>query len=226
MPELNDEQQRRLAALLDIDPARLAAIAAQVDPDSAAGLNGGDLGDGNAKSEDPELDALLAEIDGMSDEELAALEAEMEAEEAGAAEPEAEPAAAGLSNDAAMALELAQATGDENARQLSVIQAQLDAERWEGEKRKLVAAGTPPYIADLAQPLLEGGGHVVDLANGKSVDAGQIMRKVLAEYAKVTQTLDFGAELGTPVDEPDSGAETERDEIVNRAKAQLFGIRG
>lgn len=125
-----------------------------------------------------------------------------------------------------MALELARAGTDENTRQLAIISGQLDHERWQGERRKLVGAGVPPFIADLAQPLLEGAGHVVDLSNGTSVDAGQIMRKVLTEYAKIGGALDFGAELGTAADEPDEAgkAATARDEIVTRAKAQLFGI--
>lgn len=220
MPELTDEQQTRLAALLNIDPERLAALADRVDPDAVAQLDG----DGNPSAEDAELDEIAREIDAMSDEELAALEAQLEAEEAGA---EPEPVTAGaLSTDDAMAIELAQAQGEENARQLEVITAQLDRERWSNERGRLVAAGTPPFIADLAAPLLEGAGHVVDLANGKSVDAGQIVRKILTEYAKLGEQLGIGVELGSAMDEPaDATGETERDEIVGRAKAQLFGIR-
>jgi len=217
MPELTEDQQTRLAALLNIDPAKLAALADRVDPEAVAQLDGGE------PEPDPELDALAAEIENMTPEQLAELEAELEAEEAA----EAEPVTAGaLSSDDQVALELAQAGVDENTRQLGIITAQLDHERWTNERGRLVAAGTPPFIADLAQPLLEGGGHVVDLANGKSVDAGQIMRKVLTEYAKLGEQLGIGVELGSPMDEPtDQTAETERDEIVKRAKAQLFGMR-
>jgi hypothetical protein len=223
MPELNEEQQRRLAALLDIDPERLAALAANVDPAQAEALNG------TEDEADPELDEILARIDGMSDEELAALEAEMEAEEAGA-EPEGEPVTAGaLSNEDQMALELAQATGDENTRQLGIISQQLDHERWLNERAKLVGSGgVPPFIADLAQPLLEGAGHVVDLAGGKTVDAGQVVRKILAETGKLLgqMGLETGVELGSPMDEPtDEAAETARDDIHKRAMSQLFGIR-
>lgn len=229
MPELTEQQQQRLAALLNIDPERLAAVAAQVDPAAAEGLNG----DGAAPepAEEDELAALEAAIDGMSDEQLAELEAQMEAEEAAEAGAEPEPAAAGaaLSAEAAAAIELAKATGDENARQLSIINAQLDHERWQNERAKLIGSGgVPPFLADLAQPLLEGAGHVVDLAGGKSVDAGQITRKILAETGKLLSQLglETGVELGTPADEPgDQVGETQRDEIVGRAKAQLFGIR-
>ncbi len=220
MPELTDEQQAKLAKLLNLDPDKLGQIVASMT--DVEGLNGGD-GNG-AGPEDAELQAIEAEIDAMSDDELAALEAQMEAEEAaeaGAREPE--PAA--LSTEAAMAVELAQATGDENARQLAIISAQLDTERWQGERAKLIAAGTPPFIADLAQPLLEGAGHVVDLSGGKTVDAGQITRKILAEYQKLGQQLGLGVELGTEMDEPAQQGAAERDDIVKRAEAQLFGIR-
>jgi hypothetical protein len=219
MPELNEEQQARLAALLDIDPERLAALAANVGTPAA-----GDAAD--SSGDDAELDEIAAQIDAMSDEELEAWAAELEAEEAAeaGAQPEAEPVAA--ANENTMALELARAQGDENARQLAVIQGELDGQRWANERGKLVAAGTPPYIADLAQPLLEGAGHVVDLAGGKSVDAGQIMRTVLAEYQKLGQQLGLGTELGSPMDEPaDTEADTERDDVIRRAKSQLFGIR-
>jgi len=216
MPDLDEAQQKKLAALLGLDVDKLAAVIGQLPegtaPDPAT------LGDGGEPSEDPELAALEAQIDAMSDEQLAEWEASLNAEDL-----EPEPAAAGLSTEAVMALELASAQGDENARQLGIIQAQLDTERWAGERRKLVAGGVPPFIADLAQPLLEGAGHVVDLANGTSVDAGQIMRKVLAEYAKVTQSLELGAELGTVMDEPEGESEAakERADIVARAKDQL-----
>ena len=220
MPDLDTDQQEKLAKLLGLDVDKLAAVIGGMPegtaPDPAA-LNGED--GGGADPGDAELDAIAAQIDAMSDEELAAWEASLEAE----GELEPEPAAAGLTADAAMAVELAAAQGSENARQLAIIQGQLDTERWQGERRKLVAGGVPPFIADLAQPLLEGAGHVVDLANGSSVDAGQIMRKVLAEYAKVTQALDLGAELGTVMDEPDQESEATkaRDDVVARAKQQL-----
>ena len=231
MPELTTEQAAKLGKLLDLDPEKLATLVASMDPAAAASaLNGGTgdgggagdgEGDGNGEGDD-DLDAIAAAIDGMSDEDLAALEAEMDAEEAG----QLEPAGAGLSGQAAMALELAQAQGTENARQLSIINAQLDSERWQNERRKLVGGVPPPFIADLAQPLLEGAGHVVDLSNGKSVDAGQIVRKILTEYAKLGQQLGVGIELGSEADEPEQheAGRQAREDLVARARAQMFGL--
>jgi hypothetical protein len=219
MPELNDEQKARLAALLDLDPAKLAALVAQLPgeltPETVGQLNGDQPAD---ELTDEELDELV--------EQALALDAAGLLED-GELEDQREPVAAGLAVEDQMAIELAQATSDENARQLKIISDQLDAERWQGERRKLVAGGTPPFIADLAQPLLEGAGHVVDLSGGKTVDAGQIVRKILTEYAKITEQLGIGVELGTPMDGGDDGetAAAARNAVVDRAAAQMFGIR-
>ena len=213
MPELTDAQRNRLARLLELDPDALQAAAASVTASDVDGLAGGE-GD----------DDLAGWIDSLSDDELLALEAEMQAQEQG----QPVTAGAGLANEQQMAIELAQATADESARQLTVISNQLDHERWLAERSKLVNAGVLPFIADMAAPLLEGSGHVVDLANGTAVDAGQIMRRVLTEYAKVTTSLglDTGVELGSPMDEPEgtSTAAAAREDLVGRARAQLFGL--
>jgi len=64
---------------------------------------------------------------------------------------------------------------------------------------------------------------VIDLSNGTSVDAGQIVRKVLAEFARVTQSLDMGVELGTTLEPEDAESEAAkaRADVVQRAKDQL-----
>jgi hypothetical protein len=218
MPELTEDQQARLAKLLEIDPDQLSQ--------AVAGLSEAQVGQltGEGEGEEPEL----------SDEELDAIVDEaVRLEKAGLLnldeDEDLEPAAAGtgLSNTEALALELAQTTGDENARQLGIITAQLDHERWLSERRKLVGSGVPPFIADLAQPLLEGAGHTVDLSGGSTVDAGQIMRKVLTEYAKLGDQLGIDVELGSPMDQPSDGepaGEAARNDLVSRFKSQAFGI--
>lgn len=219
MPDLDTEQQAKLAKLLNLDPDRLAELVAGMEPGTKpdpAALNGGD-GDGDA--EDPELAALLKRIDEASDEELEQIAAEFE--------PEPEPEPAGLANDDStqLAVELAQATGDANSEQLRLIQERLDDERWDNERNRLVQDGTPPHIADLAQPLLHGAGHVVDLAGGKSADAGQIVRKILREYQQLGEQIGLGVELGTPLDgggDGETDAATERDQIVAAYKTQYL----
>jgi hypothetical protein len=218
MPEMTDDQRRKLTRLLEIPDDQLDALVAGLDNPAAAAAGAAELdptpGD-DALLSDAELDALVSEAERM--------------DAAGLLDEDGEPvgalagAGAGLSNEALMAIELAQATGDENARQLGIINSQLDSERWQNERRKLTAAGVPPYIADLAQPLLEGSGHVVDLANGQAVDAGAIMRKVLSEYARIGEQLGVGIELGSPFDEPDGEATAarERDGVVALARTQM-----
>jgi hypothetical protein len=213
MPELNAAQQANLARLLDVDPAKLDQLVASLGSNGTAAV--GDL-NGGAEPEvsDDELEALVAS---MTDEELAALETEYELETAGAAE------VTGMSYETQAAIEMANARADETERQLAVIQGRHDAQAYENEKRSLADAGVPPYITELARPLLQGSGHVVDLANGR-VDAGQVMRRVLNEYAKMASMLDLGVELGSPMDEPaDSGQDTARQQTIDRARAQMFG---
>ena len=206
------EERGKLSKLLQIPEDKIDALTALADADLS--LLAGDGAD--AELTDEELAQLIAE---MPDEELAALQAEFEGQVAAAAP--------GLSNQAAMAIEMANVRADENARQLSVITSELDTQRYEAERARLVRdSGVPPFLVELARPLLEGTGHTVDLANGKAVDAGQIMRKVLTEYAKAAKMMDLSVELGSAMDEPEQtgAAAQERDEVVSRARMQMFGI--
>lgn len=216
VPEFTTEERGRLAKLLQIPEDKIDALTklAGTDLDLLAGEG---QGVGSAELSDEELAQLIAD---MPEEELAALQAEFENEVAAAAP--------GLSNQTAMAIEMANVRADENERQLSVITAELDAQRFAAEKARFVRdSGVPPFIMDLAQPLLEGTGHTVDLSNGKAVDAGQIVRKILTEYAKAARMMDLSIEMGSPMDEPDQqGAAAEaRDDIVGRAREQMFGMR-
>jgi hypothetical protein len=99
---------------------------------------------------------------------------------------------------------------------------------YQAEKRKLADLGVPPFITELARPALEGIGHTIDLANGKTVDMGQVMRKVLTEYAQQVKLLDLDVELGSPVDEPEDAGREQRDagrgDLVARYK-QMTGLR-
>jgi hypothetical protein len=216
MPEMTPEQQARLAKLLEIPEDqfdRLVAGLGTAQP-PAAPAGGGD------GSEYELTDEELAEL-------LAAAE---ELDNAGALEPAGAGAggATGLSAEAAMAIEMANYRADENERQLAVLNGHLAEEQFLRERAVLAEQhGIPPYITDLARPLLEGTGHVVEMSNGAGVDAGQVMRKVLTEVGKTARMLDLGFEMGSGMDEPAQQGEaaTARAEIVGRAKAQMFGIR-
>ncbi len=225
MADLTQEQQARLQKLLALPDDVLDALAAGgtvVTPEELEALTA--PGDGEEAGDE---DDLAAEIDAMSDEELAALEAEFNAEFGDTEEPvseqEREPVAAGLSAEAQFAIDLANAKAEETARELAVVTARLREEDYQGEKRRLADAGVPPYITELARPLLEGAGHAVELSNGKTVDAGAIMRRVLTEYARQARLLDLDVELGSPMDEPEEAAHEQqaqsREALVARFKS-------
>lgn len=233
MADLTKEQRQRLEKLLALPDETLDALAAGgtvVSPAELEALTA--PGDGDAD----EGDAIAEEIAAMTDEDLAALEAEFEAENGAAADdatagsaPEREPVAAGLGNDEyEFAMAMAISKQEETARELAVVTARLREEDFQAERRRLADMGVPPYITDLAKPLLEGAGHAVELSNGRTVDAGAIMRKVLAEYGRQVKLLDLGAELGSPMDEPEDAGREERDssreDLVSRYKS-MTGLR-
>lgn len=239
MPDLDgitDEQKALVARLLDLPADQLQALAdgglvltaeeiAAIAGDPEDGDDQGDVGgdEGDDQGDGDGGDDIAAQIASMTDEEFAALTAEFEAEQY-----QEEPVAAGLSAEAEFAINLANARQEETARELSVITARLREQDYQAEKRKLADLGVPPYITELARPVLEGIGRTVELANGKTADAGQIMRKVLTEYAQQARLLDLDVELGSPMDEPeDAAAEARdkgRDDVVSRFK-QATGLK-
>jgi hypothetical protein len=226
--ELPAEQIDAMAEGLVLTPDELALIAGDIDADT-----GGEAGDGAEEEagEEPD-DDIAAQIAAMSDEEFAALQAEFDAEQATTEyeqEQEREPVAAGLSAEAQFAIDLANARAEETQRELSVITARLREQDYQAEKRRLADLGVPPYITELARPLLEGNGRTVELANGKTADAGQIMRRVLTEYANQARLLDLDVELGSPMDAPEDAeveekAQASRSDVVNRFKS-MTGLK-
>ena len=240
MPDLDaltDEQKARLTALLELPDEQLDALAGGgvvLTPDELLALTGStdpedavspeaepDEGTGDATEDE---DDLAMQIAAMTDEEFTAMQAAFAAEQ-----HQEEPVAAALSAEAQFAIDLATARADETARELSVITARMREGDYQAEKRKLADLGVPPFITELARPLLEGAGRAVELANGKTADAGQIMRKVLTEYARQARLLDLDVELGSPMDEPDDAVQreqvaTSRDDVVSRFK-QATGLK-
>jgi hypothetical protein len=215
MPELNAEQQAKLARLLDLPQESIEAL--------VQGVQLPDLSDA-------EIEQLLDEGNGsdgdLSDEELnELLAAAQELDSKGLLEGEPVLTGSSLSNADQMAIELANARADETERQLSVVVSELDQQRFVKERRDLADLGVPPYITDLARPLLEGSGRVVQLSNGGQADAGQIMRRVITEFAKAAQMLDMSIEMGSAMDEPaqHQQADQARGELVGRFRT-ITGI--
>lgn len=214
MPDLSPDQQARLARLLEIDPGTLdALIDGLADVDAAAGPQ-----PPTASADDE----MASAIESMSQADFDALQAEWLADEpqyAGAGAPAALSNSYGLGD-----VELANYRVAETERQLAVLQRAHDTQAFENEKLRLTRLGVPPYITELARPLLEGTGHVIEMANGQGVDAGLVLRRVLHEFGKVTGELGLDApvELGSGMDEPDGLSTTAqaRDDIVARYRAQ------
>lgn len=222
------EQQELIARLLELPADQLEALAsgtgAVITNEELLALTGTD--DDPGADEDGE-DDIAAQIAAMPDEEFAAMLAEFDADtDPGLVPdyvPEGEPVAAGLSAEAQFAIDLATARAEETQREMAVISARLREQDYQAEKRKLADLGVPPYITELARPLLEGIGRTVELSNGRTADAGQIMRKVLTEYAQQARLLDLDMELGSPMDEPEDAAGEQaakgREDVVSRFKA-------
>lgn len=102
------------------------------------------------------------------------------------------------------------------------LRAENDRRSFEQERDQIVRdLGIPPFIVDLARPLLQGVGHDIELSDtGKKVDAGQIMREVLKAVGKQITLLDLSGELGNNIDfSRDDDVEEKRKNTLSRVKA-------
>lgn len=189
---------------------------------------------------DDELDRLLAIVtevgnddtgadddeEELSDEELDALIA---AAEADAGTPSGVPATVSASQrrrDAA--LELAQSRLDQQALELAAMRDGLDEQNFAAEVLEFASRyGIPPFITMKAKKLLCGTGHIVDLSNGDTVDAGEIIRDVLRTFGDQIKVLDLGNLIGNGLPEPDEAAAakdaaaTDRDNFLKTARSQF-----
>lgn len=214
------DQEARLAQLIDLpDDQFTRLLSAAAAPAAGQDGTGGD---------DDLTDEQLAELI----DSLGADEEDETGTETGT-ETGAVPAGAGasLSAEAQAQIDLANSRADENAVELARVTTALDRAAYERERDHYSRQwGIPPRITDLARTLLEGNGHVIELSNGTAVDAGAIVRKVLAEVGKTVKMLDLSGELGTELDfsaENERAAEeraaAERRELID-ATRQMTGI--
>lgn len=213
------DQEARLAKLLDLPDdkfdAMLATAEAEPEPEPAAD-----------ELSDEELQALIASL---PDADEPAAETEPEAEPA--PEGDKEPVGASLTAEAQAAIDLANSRAEETSLELARVTTALNRAAFEKERDHYSREyGIPPRITDLARPVLEGEGHVVELSNGNSVDAGAIVRKVLSEVGKTVRMLDLSGELGSPLDggrdaerAAEEQAAKDRHDMVGRVR-QMTGI--
>lgn len=152
-------------------------------------------------------------------------------EEAGEEAPaeEAEAQLVNAADDSSTAVELAlvehRTQMDRMAIELAEVRAREDAALWKNESESLVRDyGIPPAIVALAEPLLRGRKHVVELAEGKSVDAGETLRSVLHTVAKTYgRKVDLSGPQGTSqeLSQADDDA-AERDAFLTAQRAAGF----
>lgn len=166
---------------------------------------------------DDELDKLLVYAEETSGEEESEEEDEPELQEAENRDDEEDEGGDGevrriaASHEEDVALELANARLAEQGAELSRVSAMLNEQQFDGEKRVFTEDyGIPPTAIDLARPLLEGAGHVIELAGGDTVDAGDVMRQVLTEIGKTIKILDLTGLMGNGEDPSEFEDEEER----------------
>jgi hypothetical protein len=207
---LSTDQEARLSRLLDLPEDQFTALLTPPEkPAEGETDGGGDL-----------TDAQLEEL-------VASIEAEVPAPAAEVVpEKEKETVGASLNAEAQAAIDLANARADETAMALKRVTTKLATAAYEAERDVFARTyGIPPRITDLARGLLEGEGRVVELANGKTADAGSIVREVLKEFGRTVKVLDLSGELGSAVDgagEAEAAAEQGKVDARNALVSKLL----
>lgn len=108
-----------------------------------------------------------------------------------------------LASDVTASIELARSTAESAKAEVLNLTNQLRAAQVEGEIEQLRTTGLAPAIIECARPLLESAPATINLANGKTTDAGSVIRKVLAEVISLARSghdlIDLGRESGAIV---------------------------
>jgi hypothetical protein len=198
----------------------------------------------NAKDEDleglvdelvaeDEVDAEIEDEEELTDEELDEMIAAAELEEGDEEEEEEdlEPQLVSASNRPrrSRTLELTQIQLADQNDQIGQMQAVMDDQAFTAERDTFARQlGIPPKIVDLARPLLEGSGHVIELSGGDEIDAGAVMRRVLTELGKQIKLLDLSSVIGNGLEDDEEKEEDERsrEETKDFVKAarSAFGL--
>lgn len=178
---------------------------------------------------DEELDRLLAEAELEDNEGEEETEEEDEEVEEPALDSGGRQTVAASNGRRSRTLELAQIQLGEQSDQITAMQAVLDDQAYTAERENFARVlGIPPKIVDFARPLLEGSGHVVDLAGGDQVDAGAVMRRVLTELGKQIKLLDLSSVIGSGLEDDEEKEEEERSRTETadfvKAARSTFGL--
>jgi hypothetical protein len=175
---------------------------------------------------DDELEQLIAQA------EAEAGDPENEDDEVDEDDEEEEPVSGRVpvaaSNRGRKAVELANLQLAAQSDQIAQMQAVMDGQAFDAEKRQFAVLGIPPQITELARPLLEGSGHVVELSGGDEIDAGAVMRNVLRQLGQQIKVLDLSGVIGSGLEDDEEKEEaeqhrTETADFVKTARSQ-FGL--
>lgn len=83
------------------------------------------------------------------------------------------------------------------------MQIDLAEQRWSNERSTFVRAGVPPFLLDLAEPVLSSpDAFTIDLSDTETINAGDTIRKMLDG---VKGLIDMTPEIGHQIDLSDSG---------------------
>jgi hypothetical protein len=84
-----------------------------------------------------------------------------------------------LSEDARKVIELATRNAQSAADEASKVRAELAEVQFKAEKDERIRKGVPPYMLDLAEPILKGAPSTIELSNGQSVNPQEVIREIL-----------------------------------------------
>jgi hypothetical protein len=132
-----------------------------------------------------------------------------------------------LSAEETDAIELANATAESAEARVFELSRQLQVANAQREVDGFLGRGLAPSIVDLARPVLELDPQVIELANGDTVDPGDVLRAVLAEVIELGESghalIDLARESGSlqGTDE-DVARRTEMLAIMARESATIY----
>lgn len=133
-------------------------------------------------------------------------------EEEGAVTPEPAEAGASLTAEQQKAIDLANATADQASQRVIALSVDLAASKWRADRSEFEKAGVPPFLLDLAAPVLElPTDAVIELSNTKTVDVAKVVRDML-DGAK--GLVDLSSAAGTIEDHLTPTSDEERAKSV------------
>lgn len=165
-----------VSGLSEAEKAAFQALAKKGGKEAADALKAADISD-------EEMERALAEILEQSDNDDPAKVKE-------------EPVPATLSKEDREAIELAKSESADAKREAREAREELARERYQAKRDKLLEAGVPPAIVDLAEPVLKGEKAQIELSNGAKIDAKDAVTKILEQCEGMIDLSEIGGRDG------------------------------